>query len=76
MRESPYRERGGSVKLLRSISIESMMVMYWDWWLSARKRRRLVMLDRNCSEGYTELGLQARRGKASRRLMSKRCSAR
>jgi len=72
MRESPYRERGGSVKLLRSISIESMMVMYWDWWLSARKRRRLVMLDRNCNESSTELSLQARRGIASRILIGER----
>jgi hypothetical protein len=70
--ESPYRERGRSTNVLRSISIESMMVRYGDWGLSAKKRRRLVILARNCRGRSTELALQARRGIASRSLMGER----
>ena len=76
MRDRTDRELDCRELLLRSNLIASKMEMVGRWELSARKRRRLVMLDRNCSESYTELDLQARRGIASRSLMGKKCSAR
>jgi len=75
MRESPDRESGRCSQALRLVPIASKMEMVGRWELSARKRRRLVMLDRDCSGSSTDLALQTRRGIASRSLMGERCSA-